>query len=81
MVSLLEAGHDDVTVIPVSRLDRESNRSESDVVASLKRNGYLMMALEIFTQTLDRIKYGILNGSLSLPIKISEITKQINKGY
>ena len=31
---------EDVKVIPVSRLARESKRSESDVVASLKRNRY-----------------------------------------
>ena len=68
---------EDVKVIPVSRLARESKRSELDIVASLKRNGYLMMTLQVFTQALDKTKSEILDGSLSLPIKISEITKQI----
>ena len=70
---------EDVKVIPVSRLARESKRSESDVVASLKRNGYLMMTLQVFTQALDKTKSEILDGSLSLPIKISEMTKRITR--
>jgi len=70
---------EDVRVIPVSRLARESKKSESDVVASLKRNGYLMMTSEVFTQALNKTKSEILDGSLSLPIKISEITKQITR--
>lgn len=70
---------EDVKVIPVSRLARESKRSKSDVVASLKRNGYLMMTLQVFTQALDKTKSEILDGSLSLPIKIGEITKQITR--
>jgi len=70
---------EDVRVIPVSRLARESKKSESDVVASLKRNGYLMMTLQVFTQALNKTKSEILDGSLSLPIKISEITKRITR--
>jgi len=70
---------EDVKVIPVSRLARESKRSKSDVVASLKRNGYLMMTLQVFTQALDKTKSEILSGSLYLPIKISEITKPITR--
>lgn len=70
---------EDVKVIPVSRLARESKKGESDVVASLKRNGYLMMTLQVFTQALDKTKSEILDGSLFLPIKISEITKQITR--
>jgi len=70
---------EDVRVIPVSRLARESKRSETDIEANLKRNGYLMMALEVFIQALDRVEREILDGSLSLPIKISKITKQITR--
>lgn len=69
----------DVTVVPVSCLARESNRSESDVKASLKYNGYLLMTLEGFTQALEKVKSEILYGSFSLPIKISEITKLITR--
>ena len=70
---------EDVKVIPVSRLARESKNSESDVVASLKRNGYLMMTPQVFTQALDRVEREILDGSLSLPIKISKMTKRITR--
>ncbi len=70
---------EDVKVIPVSRLARESNRSESEVKTSLKHDGYLLMASEVFTQALNKTKSEILDGSLSLPIKISEITKRITR--
>ena len=70
---------EDVKVIPVSRLARDSKKSESDVKASLKQDGYLLMTLQMFTQALDRVKREILDGSLSLPIKISEITKRITR--
>ena len=70
---------EDVRVILVSHLARESKRSESDVKASLKQDGYLLMAPQMFTQALDRVKREILDGSLSLPIKISEITKRITR--
>lgn len=69
----------DVTVIPVSRLSRESNRSESEVKRSLKYDGYLLMTPGVFTQALEKVKSEILDGSLSLPIKISEITKRITR--
>lgn len=70
---------EDVKVIPVSRLARESNISESEVKTSLKHGGYLLMASEVFTQALDRVEREILDGSLSLPIKISKITKRITR--
>ncbi len=70
---------EDVRVIPVSRLARESKRSETDIEANLKRDGYLLMAPEMFTRALDRVEREILNGTLSLPIKINKLTKRITR--
>ncbi len=57
-------------VVSVSRLARESSRSESDVVSILRNNGYLSMTPEAFAQILNKVERGILDGSLSLPINI-----------
>ena len=69
-------------VVSVSRLARESNRSESEVVAIFRNNGYLPMTPETFTQVLNKVERGILDGSLSLPlpINIDKLNKQILEG-
>ena len=69
-------------VVSVSRLARESSRSESDVVAIFRNNGYVSMTPETFTQVLDKMERGILDGSLSLPlpINIDKLNKQILEG-
>ena len=65
---------DDLTVIPVSRLARESNRNESEVEDSLKSDGYLLMTPEQFAELLDKVKCGILDGSYFLPIGIDRLS-------
>ena len=67
-------------VVSVSRLARESSRSESEVVAIFRNNGYLSMTPETFTQVLNKVERGILDGSLSLPINIDKLNKQILEG-
>ena len=69
---------EDVKIIFISRLARESNRSESEVVANFKNNGYLSMTPETFTHVLDKVERGILDGSLPLPLPIINIDK-LNK--
>jgi len=58
----------DVNAIAISCLARESNRSESDVKTSLKRDGHLLLTPEQFTDLLDKVESGILDGSYSLPL-------------
>lgn len=70
---------EDLKIINVSRFARESNKTEPEVETSWKHNGYLLMTLQVFTQALDRVDRAILDESLSLPIKISEITKLITR--
>ena len=57
------------------------SRSESEIVANFWNNGYLSMPPEAFAQVLNKVERGILDGSLSLPINIDKLTKQIPKGY
>ena len=69
---------DGLEVIPLSRLARELHKSELEIEASLKHNGYLLMTPEKFAKVLDKVERGILDGSVSLPIVIDEIIEQIN---
>jgi hypothetical protein len=66
---------DDVSIVPVSRLARESKRTEPEAEASLKHDGYLLMAPEKLAQLLDKVERAVLDGSLSLPINVDRLTK------
>ena len=55
---------EDVKVISVSRLARESSRSESEVKASLKDKGYLLITPEQFAELLDQVEQAVLDGSV-----------------
>ena len=70
---------EDLKIINVSRFARESNKTEPEVETSWSHDGYLLMAPQVFTQALDKVEREILDGSLSLPIKISEITKRVTR--
>jgi len=69
---LVAVGHgglpNDVEVVSLSRLARESGRLESDIEAALQTSGYLLMTPQTFSNVLDELKCKVLNGSLSLPV-------------
>lgn len=67
----------DVRAIVISCLARESNRSESDVKTSLKRAGHLLLTPEQFTNLLDKVESGILDGAYSLPLTFNELRSLI----
>jgi len=60
---------DDLEIVPVSRLARESNRSELEVETSLKYRGSLLITPDKFAKVLDKVECKILDGSVSLPIE------------
>lgn len=64
---------EDVEVAPISRLARESNKSESDIKAKLQEKGYLVMTPEAFIQILDKVEIRIHGGTISLPITIDKL--------
>lgn len=70
---------EDVRVIPVSHLARESNRSESEVKASSKNKGYLLITPEQFAELLDHVEQAVLDGSVCLPLARSEVMKRITR--
>ena len=63
----------DVEVVPISRLARESKTSELDVRVNLQANGYLLMTPEVFIQILDKTERGIHKGTISLPMDIDKL--------
>jgi hypothetical protein len=59
---------DDAEVVSISRLARDSNRSESEIVKALRENGYLVFAEETFSYLIDRLTTDIRLGKLRLPV-------------
>ena len=67
---------DDVGVVSVSRLAREWNRKESEIIHELKEHGYLLFYEKSFSALIDKLIEGVQEGRLVLPIateKLSEI--------
>ncbi len=67
---------DDVGVVSISRLARESNRDESEVINELKKRGCLLFSKEAFSLLIDKLVDDVREGRLRLPIsgeKLSDI--------
>jgi hypothetical protein len=67
---------DDVEVVSISHLARESKREESEVVNELQKRGYLLLSKEAFSLSIDKLVDDVRKGRLRLPIsgeKLSEI--------
>lgn len=68
---------DDVGVISVSQLARESNRSETEIMSKLRDDGYLLFTEEAFSLLIDRLVVDVREGNLPFPVsrdKLVEIT-------
>jgi hypothetical protein len=67
---------DDVQVVSISELARESNQPEFKIIQKLQKGGGLLLSQESFTRLIDRLITDIGEGRLHLPIignKLSEI--------
>ncbi len=64
---------DGVDVVCISRLSRESNQSETEVINRLKKDGYLLLKEEYFSRLIDKLIEGILEGCLTLPVSIQTL--------
>ena len=60
-------------VISLSRMARESGKSESETVAALKAEGYRLGQPEILLTALDKLKEQVLSGAVVLPITEGQI--------
>ena len=70
---------EDLTIIPVSRFARESNKTEPEVEVSLKHDGYLLMTPGQFAELLDKVEQAVFDGSVCLPLARSEVMKQLTR--
>lgn len=68
---------DGVEVVSISRLARDSNRDESEVIVTLRESGNLLLSEKAFSLLIDRLIEDVREGRLRLPVsreKLSEIT-------
>jgi uncharacterized coiled-coil protein SlyX len=68
---------DDVNVVSLSRLARDSNRSESEISDVLRERGYLLIAPKIFAALVDKLESRVLDGSMSLPVSIGNLSSEL----
>ncbi len=66
---------DGVDVVYISRLGRESNQSETEVINRLKKDGSLLLSEEEFSRLIDKLIEGILKGCLALPVSIQTLSQ------
>ena len=65
---------DDVRVVSISELARESNRPESETIQELRKRGYLLFNQEAFSRLIDKLVIDVREGRLHLPIPIETLT-------
>ncbi|MFC2004253.1 hypothetical protein ACFLUK_01745 [Chloroflexota bacterium] len=66
---------EDVQVVAISRLARESNRPEHEIISKLRKNGYLLFSGEAFSFLIDGVVSDIREGRLHLPISKLQLTR------
>lgn len=64
---------DDVRVVSISGLARESNRPESEITQKLQKGGCLLFSQERFSHLIDRLVIDARAGRLYLPIPIETL--------
>ena len=64
---------DDVGVVSISRLARESNWEESDVTNELQKRGCMLLSEKAFSLLIERLIDSVLEGRLILPISTEKL--------
>ena len=72
---------DDVRVVSISELARESNRPESETIQKLQKGGCLLFSPERFSSLIDKLVIDIREGRLHLPIPIEKLSERVASGY
>ena len=65
-----------VKVIPLSKLARDYSKSEAEIRDFFQNRGCRLMTPEKFAALIGDLKLRVLDGSLSLPISIDQITSE-----
>jgi len=66
---------DDVGVVSISQLARESSREESEVIKELKGRGHLLLSEKVFSLLFDKLINDVQEGRLHLPISTGKLAE------
>jgi hypothetical protein len=66
---------DGVEVVSISRLARESNREESEVINELQQGGCLLFSEKAFSLLIDKLINDVQGGRLLLPITTEKLSQ------
>jgi hypothetical protein len=66
---------DDVQVVSISRLARESTRGESEVISELRTRGCLLFSEEAFSLLIDRLTCDVREGRQFLPVSAEKLAE------
>ena len=66
---------DDVGVVSISRLARESNREESEVINELRERDCLLFSEKAFSILIDKLINNVQEGHLLLPISTEKLSQ------
>ena len=72
---------DDVEVVSISELARESNQPEFEIIQKLQKGGDLLLSQEAFTRLINRLIADISEGQLHLPIIGNKLSEMVATGY
>ena len=64
---------DDVQVVSISGLARESKREESEVINGLQKRGCLLFTEKAFSVLIDKLACDVQEGRLHLPVSIEKL--------
>lgn len=74
---------DDVGIVSISELARETHRPECEIIQKLREGSYLLFTQEAFSSLIDKLAIDVREGRLDLPVsseKLSEIGASATQG-
>ena len=72
---------DDVRVVSISELARESDRSDGDITQELRKGGCLLFSQEAFSRLVDKLVIDVGEGRLRLPVSAEKLLESETPGH
>jgi len=72
---------DDVQVVSISELARQSTRQESEVISKLRERGHLLLSEEAFSRLIDKLIADVEEGQRLLPVGAEKLTEILTSGW
>ena len=72
---------DDVRVVSISELARESNRLEGAIIQELRKGGCLLFSQEAFSRLIDKLVIDVGEGRLRLPVSAEKLLESETPGH